>query len=279
MTTPTGWGTTEWGRGPWGLGAEVDPAVPPAYVYASGDRTIRVTLTFEPLWQSPIGLGDARNPKTWHIEEPSTGRVFNVLAVRRISSTELELTTLQPLRTSLSELALTAPTLKAVNGSAVLNFAAPFAGQQTVSNSTDQLKTQAVGYSLRDVANPPTPNSPVGGTLQVTAGGDYQSVTGTALLRKLIMRRLISKPGDFFHLPTYGAALEEKVPMATTDLRQLAKHIETQLRLEPEVTDAAVRLTLQAASNTLVVQMTVAVAPTGEKIELGLDYPTAGLAL
>lgn len=278
MTTPTGWGTAPWGTSEWGTGTALLPTEG-ARVYATGDRRVRVILSFVPQARYPTQVGDALNPKTWQIEQAASGRQIRVLAAIKISPTEFELHTLETLANSLVGIELRAPDLLTSTGAPVLGFYAIMAGQQSVVNSTQQLQTTAAGYGLRDLANPQTPNSPVGGTLQMTAGGDYKSVTGSDLLRKLILRRLMSSPGDFFHLPEYGAGLQEKVPMAETDLRRLAKLIESQIQLEPEVEAARVNLTLRAADNTLVVQMTVLIAASGERIELGLGLPINGLSV
>lgn len=268
MTTG-GWGVGQWGVSPWGLGT-TEEAPTFGRIYATGDRRVRVSLTFEPAHSSVIASGDALNPRTWIITEPVTGRRFRVLAVSEVSSTEYDLNTLELLANAQITLQLASTTLRYSNGAPVLNFFIDFAGQVATYNATLEAQTAAAGYSLRDVANPPTPNSPVGGTLQVTAGGDYKSVTGASLIRKLIMRRLVSTPGDFFHLPTYGAGLAEKVPLAATDLRRLTKLIEDQVKLEPSVDAVKVQLSMIAASQTLVVQMQVRLRQTGDMVAVGL---------
>lgn len=277
--TAGGWGIGSWGVSPWGTGEM--PAAPGAgaQVYASGDRTVRLLLPFEPQHRYPTQVGDALNPKTWVLRFPATGRQVHVLSVREVRDTEYELRTLELLANDLTELELRAPDLLYANGAPVLGFLATFGGQSSLPNSTQQLQTTAAGYALTDVANPQTPNSPTGGTLVVTSAGEYRSVTGTALLKKLIVRRLQSNPGDFFHLPAYGAGLREKVPMAQSDLRRLAKRIEEQVLLEPEVEAVAVSLTLQPAAGILVVNLVVKVTPSGEQVQIGLSIPGGGVAL
>lgn len=278
MTTQAGWGTAPWGTGEWGTGGGILPTEG-ARVYATGDRRVRVILPFEPQARYPTQIGDALNTKTWRLEEAISGRPIRVLAALKISPFEFELHTLETLANSLVGIELRAPDLLTATGTPVLGFYAIMAGQQSVTNSSQQLQTTAAGYALRDLANPQTPNSPVGGTLQMTAGGDYKNVTGSDLLKKLILRRLMSAPGDFFHLPDYGAGLQEKLPMAQTDLRRLSKLIESQVQLEPEVEAVNVNLTMRAADNTLVVQMDVSIAASGERIQLGFNLPIGGVSV
>lgn len=278
MTLPSGWGLGDWGISPWGTG---ETGLLDSYgrIFATGDRRIRVILTFEPTHQSVNTVGDALCPRTWIVSEPVTGRRFHVLAVVEISPTEYDLTTLELLENALVQLQLTAPALKYVTGAPVVGFSIGFAGQVATYNATAQAQNAAAGYSLRDVANPPTPNSPVGGTLEVTSEGDYKSVSGAPLIRKLIMRRLVSKPGDFFHLPAYGAGLNEKVPLASTDLRRLSKLIEQQVMLEPDVAAVKVSLSMIAASQTLVIQMQVRLQQTGETVAVGLSVSNGSVQL
>lgn len=280
MTATGGWGLGYWGTGPWGTGA-IAAAEGEVFgrIYATGDRRVRMILTFEPAHQSSNTVGDALCPRTWIITNPDTGKRFHVLSVAQISATEYDLNTLEMLETALIQLRLTAPSLRYVNGAPVTGFVIDFAGQVATYNATAQAQNAAAGYALRDVANPPTPNSPVGGTLEVTSEGDYKSVSGAPLVRKLIMRRLVSKPGDFFHLPAYGAGLNEKIPLAATDLRRLTKLIEDQVLLEPDVSAVKVSLSMIAASQTLVVQMQVRLKQTGETVAVGLSVSNGAVQL
>lgn len=84
----------------------------------------------------------------------------------------------------------------------------------------------------------------IGGTLTVETSGDYGSVSGDELVKKLIFRRLISSPGDFFHLPEYGLGLSEKEIVHSANLVQLKAEVERQILLEREVEEASVRLTI-----------------------------------
>ena len=117
------------------------------------------------------------------------------------------------------------------------------------------------------------------GTLQIEPGGDYASETGVPFLKKLILRRLVSKPGDFFHLPNYGVGLREKEPLPTNDLRKLAKQIEMQVLMEPEVATVKATLSYAAAAAVLYVQLKVGVRQTGQQVAFAVAIPTTNVVL
>lgn len=270
----TGYGISEYGTGPWGISYAYEPPDGGGRVYALGDRVIRVRLSFEPLAKNSTVIGDALNPKTWQVVGVSVPRVLTPLSVAKQDSRTFDILTLQMLDPALRTMGLATTTLKTNTGASVTALSWEFAGSQLVSNVTNQSKTTAAGLALRDIANPPTPNSPVGGTLEITSSGDYKSVTGEALVKKLIIRRLISKRGDFFHLPNYGAGLRIKDVVPTTNLRKLATEIESQIKLEPEVEAVQVGLSYTAASSALVVQLKVKLFQIGQQVSVSMTVPS-----
>jgi hypothetical protein len=132
---------------------------------------------------------------------------------------------------------------------------------------------------VRDYTNAPTAVSPFeGGTLQIDASGDYKTETGVALVRKLILRRLTSTPGDFFHLPDYGIGLNVKGRIPTSDLVKLKAEIERQVLLEPEVAQCEASLLL-LPENVLQVQVRGQLKKTGVSFDVStkLTAPAAVL--
>lgn len=115
------------------------------------------------------------------------------------------------------------------------------------------------------------------GTLIITSGGDYASQSGQDLIKKLIVRRLISKPGDFFHLPNYGLGLRIKEPIPNVDLRKLAVQIEEQVNLEPEVAESRASLSYAAGTGTLLINLKVRLKATGDVIQTDLTIPTGSV--
>lgn len=274
-----GWGRGDWGESGWGTGLEAISGLGAGRAYSVGDRVVRVELPFEPQHADSSVFGDATNPKTWRITADNTGRIITPMSVATINRYTYEILTLQLLESAAYTMTLDAEALLLRGGAVLAPLSWQFQGSQLVSNTTNQAKTTAAGLALRDVANPQTPNSPVGGTLQITAGGDYKPVTGEALVRKLIIRRLISKKGDFFHLPNYGAGLRVKDVIATTDMRKLATEIERQVQLEPEVEAAAVSLSYTAAASALVVQLQVRLRQTGQDVSVSFAVPSGTMQL
>ena len=116
-----------------------------------------------------------------------------------------------------------------------------------------------------------------GSTLRIGSGGDYVSQSGEALIRKLVLRRLISKPGDFFHLPNYGVGLRVKEPIPTVDLRKLAVQIEQQVTLEPEVAESRANLSYAAGTGSLVVSLKVRLKATGDVVQTDMVIPSGAV--
>lgn len=279
-----GWGLGEWGTSPWGTG-EPAPVAAFASVYATGDHTVRVTLSFEPQNQNGTILGDALNPQTWQITVPSTGRILSPIRVVRLNATTYDISTWEKFDPVQVEMKVTSTTLLNVAGNPVGILEAGFPG--SLRENTDRADKLAArrGFAYTDIRNPITPNSPAGGTLEITAGGDYQSETGPAFVRKLIVRRLLSTParlspigrGDFFHLPEYGAGIPAQVKgmVSTANLVALKKLIEQQTLLEPEVSAAVAKLSFNAANGILNIELQARLKSTGQTVNVSLPVGTA----
>lgn len=273
-----GFGTLPWGISPWGIGLPMPVTI--QNVFAAGDRLVRVILSGEPQHQTSTADGDALNPLTWSVTVPSEGRTLTVIGVVEIDQTTYDLITLEQFASHLTQMQVESPDLRDVSGTPISpTLSATFAGVKLEATSTLEKRTTRQGFALRDLANPPTPNSPVGGTLQITSAGDYKSVEGAALVKKLIVRRLVSKPRDFFHLPNYGIGLREKEPLPANDLVKLKKAIEQQVQLEPEVDEVKAAVSFDYANNVLLIQLRVLLKKTGQQIQFALPIPANGVQL
>ena len=150
---------------------------------------------------------------------------------------------------------------------------ADFLGVLDASKATVQAEVARRRLAPRDLSNPPTPHSPAG-TLVLRAGGDYQTDTGPALLKKLILRRVTTPRGAFFHLPDYGLGLRVKEPLPTPELFKLKAELELQVKREPDV-DAVAATVLYDRSGHLSVQLRVRTRKTGQSFDLNVHADVA----
>lgn len=272
-------GTSAWGISSWG-GAPT--AIHIDYAFASSTKTVRVYLTAAP--QNATGLldGDALNPMTWTVQRLDTLEFFTILAVRFIDEPlVLELLVFEPLGDYRTTHEVKSTTLRAVNG---IVITAPnsydFPGIKSSQDAVSAAKTAARRYAPRDIANPPFGGTfeSGGGTLVISANGDYALEEGTALFKKLIVRRLTTPRNGFVHLPGYGVGLAVKEPIPNSDLLALQKEIESQVLREPDAESAEVALT-QSNGNVLLVQIRAKQRVTGEQIEIGLRADENGVVV
>lgn len=296
--------------GPSAWSAPVTSAPNPKYrAYAVGDRTVRIIFDGAlpaPMHVSSTATGDALNPRTWNVlqtyEDTSGGRVMTCMSVRAINAHTYDLLLLEPFEREGSKVGFYNPdgsyfsgvvsASANINGNLIyedsssefinVNFDIAIAS----ANASNTANAVSKGYALRDIANvsisaPGTLENElysefIGGTLVPNSSGDYAGMSGEALLRKLIVRRLISSNGDFFHLPGYGAGISIKGVFSTANLPILAKDIERQVLLEPDVERAKVTLTYQAANSILIVQVQARMRSTGQQTGLSLSLPLGG---
>ena len=244
-----GWGLGEWGTSPWGFGADVTLTVVSAQ--ASTIRSVIVTLSQEPLALSPIGTGDALNPRTWILVRDDTMEAIVVYGARMVDNTTVELLLIDTLPNAAVNLTVSSNTLLAANGSAIeYPRSYTFPGLGYAFNPG----TSAAQSDLRSNNVPGVEHA---GGLVVGTSGDYEREAGARLLRKLIVRRIISVVGEWAHMPQYGASLQVKVPLARRDLPMIASALEKQIELEPEVDAAQVTLQYTSATGVMIVNYTV----------------------
>lgn len=275
----SGYGISPYGTGLYGY-ATPPPPMEFTRVFAVSDRVVQVVLSVEPMHLASTGAGDALNPSTWSITVVSTGRVLTPIAVEMIDAFTYNILTLQSFDSALVDLQLTTSTLLDSNSVPFPALSATFKGAYASNDATHDTRTAASGYALSDLANKPTAiQDYVGGTLEISSAGDYVTQSGPELLQKLIIRRVVSKPGDFFHLPKYGVGLREKEPLPVVDLRKLAKAIEMQVAEEPEVAEVKASLSYAASAGTLNIGVKVRMRTTGQQVAVAMAVPTGVVQL
>ncbi len=275
----SGYGIAPYGTGLYGY-ATPPPPMEFTRVVAVSDRVVQVVLSVEPLHLASTGAGDALNPSTWSITVVSTGRVLTPIAVEMVDAFTYNILTLQSFASALVDMQLATSTLLDSNSVPFPALSATFKGAYASNDATHDTRTAASGYALSDLANKPTAiQDYVGGTLQISSAGDYVTQSGPELLQKLIIRRVVSKPGDFFHLPKYGVGLREKEPLPVVDLRKLAKAIEMQVAEEPEVAEVKASLSYAASAGTLNIGVKVRMRTTGQQVAVAMAVPTGVVQL
>jgi hypothetical protein len=190
------------------------------------------------LAESAIGDGDALNPQTWEVLNGANP--LTVLATRVVGLTGVELRTAEAFGTWRDIHTVRCLFLRSATG--LLIVAPRSATFRGVVEEGDRELNPLARY---DFLNNPVGGSEVGGTLQVTAGGSYARDSGLSLIRKMVIRRLLTTPGAYFAIPPadFGSDLQVKVQFSPSNLPQMKRSIEDEIRKEPDVEDVSVALT------------------------------------
>lgn len=117
------------------------------------------------------------------------------------------------------------------------------------------------------MASPPIPEQPVStrggvdvrydffqGRWILDSRRSFATETTFAYVKKRVIRRVITGPGNFSHLPTYGMNLREKELYTSTRLAEIKMNALEQILEEEDVVSADVRATAPAPG-TLVLQI------------------------
>lgn len=249
-------GLSPWGLSPWGLTPL--PIVQLVSAVPSGDCTLLVTFSNPPLAKSPIGEGDALNPLSWVLVR-GDGFVFLVMNVRQVSAIVYELYALQKFSSVLVEHNVAAVVFKPSGGYIDEPSSLFFLGLVASHPATTQ---PSMGV---DLSNPAHDTNRPGGTLLVDASGDYVNEGGLAFFKKLIIRRLTTSLGAFFHLTDYGTNLRLKEPLPISDMVKLQAQITIALQREPEFQSVGTRLSLDA-DGTLLIEVSVKLITGGAQL-------------
>jgi hypothetical protein len=258
------WGIGAWGHTPWGVGG-LDALLNIVSLYADTDRSLHVVLSMPPMQSSEIGTGDALNPLTWIVV--NDGAALTVINVEQLDTVTFVVRTLQTFDSWLHDVTLSTSTLLDAGGASTLPLAASVPGANAVLSTS-------TAPDFVDVANPQFVNGQPGGQMLVAAGGDLENESGGALLRKLVIRFLVTQPGSLFGQQDYGVGLRTQEPLATSDLVALRQQIERGLlKFIPHAVGVGCRLTLSA--NVLTVQVQVRLE-TGSSVGVDVQVPTSG---
>lgn len=80
------------------------------------------------------------------------------------------------------------------------------------------------------------------GTYRLDPRNDLAVHAGVDALKKRIIRRILTFPGEFYHLPDYGVGVQTKKKFNATNLTRLQADVIRQVRQEDEVDEVGVNV-------------------------------------
>ncbi len=226
-------------------------------------------LSAIPLVGSSTRTGDALNRATWTITDSITGASSFILKVQQIDSITFDVFVAEDFTGD--QYTLACPALVDTNGNPLFLAPGVFTGNSPVVQPTPSSSGQSLPVDLKNaiVQNPTT----IGGTLVIGPDGDYVVESGESLLKKLILRRLTTAPGAFFHIPTYGLGLQEKTLVKPATLGTLKRQIEQQVTQEPELQDVSASIVWVPANGILEVRVSGTLIRTGQPFTVSTKLP------
>lgn len=271
------WGY-HWGGGAWGDGGGGGSLAAGFYVLgalATASNAFQVEFSEPPKLQSPIGADDAANLANWTLIRTDTNEPVAMLTVRPVPGypTRVEIAIVGAWASDLVEYeVMVANVISTVPNSLIDPKIAFFKGLPAAAELADQFQP------LVDVRNPQVEKNEQNGALVVNTAGDYQLEEGVPLLRKLVLRRLVTAQGEFYHLSDqqYGLGIAPSQLYTTGDLVGLKTSIERQVMLEPEVAACRAQVDL-FADNRLEVKLRVTLRRTGQQLTLSLPLQQSSL--
>ena len=273
----TGLGTSRYGLENYG-GLIVGEIINITGAVAYSTHEVRITLNNSARHVSSFGIGDALNPATWSVQRLNTLEYLDIIAVNIYTAQSYGIVTMQAFGGADVSHEVSSNTLLSANGVLITPpNTARFLGVVDQASHDPLQAIVNIGASIQDIHNPPVPKS-AGGTLKIGTSGDYEAVSGSELVRKLIIRRLTTNTGEFFHLPDYGIGLPEKLPMPTAELVKLKSTIEKQIIRENEVESVVANLSMDS-TGILNIKVRAKLRPTGESIDIGLKATPSSVVL
>lgn len=230
-----------WGLGEWGLTYfGTDPSLYLQNAVAVTTHSVLVTVSTPAQAISPLAPGDALNPRSWTVIRVTGGLNYTVIGVLQITDRRFQLF----LRTALASVnythRVTSTDLRTPTGLLISTpFSTDFPGVLPAEAIVDQ-------YRPFDLAS----TDIVGGSLKTNEAGGYVRVYGDELIKKMVIRRLVTTPGAYFHIAPseFGQDLKIKEPLRSSSLAALKVQIEQEILKEPGVTKAQISLTLSEGS-------------------------------
>lgn len=102
------------------------------------------------------------------------------------------------------------------------------------------------------------------GVYRLSPDKDVATHTGVDVIKKKIIRRLVTAIGAFFHLPGYGVGLQVKKTFDSNRISEMRLAVDRQIRSEPEVADVQTTVT-SPAIGVIIIQL-------GVKLRSGVEF-------
>lgn len=265
MSYGTNWGTN-WGGAAVAVGFSVVEAFP------TSNQTFVVTFTVQPIVASPIGPTDASNLANITLVRTDTNETISLLTSRPVDGDleSVEYFLLGQFLSPLITYQVTAANLVSAFDDPLIDpKVAQFDGLPSAQLPAEQLRP------LLDLKNPQTDGDLFNSGLIIGTNADYELEGGVDLIRKLIIRRIITAQDEFFHLSdrNYGLGIEAKLTFTDSDLVAFRAQLQREVAKESEINAVTVKLQL-TADNVLNIIVRAVLQRTGQQIEVSVPLET-----
>lgn len=256
---------------------------------AIGSQLVRVTFSEEPIHVAASGQFDALNPANYLLSV-DTGQATDPVAV------------------GVESRMVTGPALGVGNGSG-----AGVTDERGFDIHTDRALVQGITYRItahaiqsrtggtlgapysatfpgvvKLVVTKPPPrkvdlvdfqNDPFSGTFVFDDSGDIQPESNQTGLRKRMLRRAYTPKNAFSHLPGYGSGTRLKENFSPANLQAVKVDLRDQIKREPEVLDADVRITQQASSTGPITTITMLAKTRQGSVQASVQVSPNGMVV
>lgn len=213
-------------------------------------NSIDLGFSLEPAARNDGAPGDALTVSAYTLTavDPASAVVPRIIWAERVGPGVIRLYTDAVLDAD-AEYMVTVTGVVSAEGAYTLLPGSTEATLHTFARGTPPPAQPIAGEVRTDLRNAPGEGA-LTGALEYDETGDLANESGTAYLRKRILRRLTTARGGFFHLPDYGVGLTKQLKRLITEdlVRRMRSRIAAQVRAEPGVIEAKVSIRRRATS-------------------------------
>lgn len=230
-----------WGIGRWGLAGfgGIQP-LQLVSVYAAGPRHLTLTLSAPPQNISPYMDGDVQKPTTWQVSRGDTGAPLIVAGVKpKKPPLVWDIHLLLPMGPFPVVHTISSLTLLSAGGAPlVLPRSLTFTGTRMDHPLVGPESTRPQG--VLDLRN----DSLFGNGAGITPGDGaiYKVHNKQESLKKRLLRRAMTRPGELAYDPTYGVGIRVKEPAPARSIPELQQKCTEQFLKEPDIVSVRVQV-------------------------------------